>query len=274
MPNVNELKEKLVQSGQFELSEIEDKKKKELEELIQTLRSAEEIFSSSTPKVETTPEITSKPEQEVHTFNGKDVKPSDKEWTDYILSLLDDKKEMENGNPRTDGLRRVTYLIFGDFNNITTVVASPCLENNYRASVVSSISFHKSGKNVDGCADVYSGNTDVKFAKHALATAETRAEGRAFRKALFLTKVLSAEEANDAGQDEPTGQDGRINKSMLSGLYMMCNRVGIDFDKLLIQKDIKVNDHAELTDKQGKELASIISRAQREGFDQSLKKNA
>ncbi len=189
------------------------------------------------------------------------VKPeiTDPKWTDYVLSLVADN-EKENGSPRTDALRRVAVHLLGHFNSETLVVQSPGLDG--RATVVVKLSFQNPSKTVDGAADVCTANTNRDFAVHAVATAETRAEGRALRKALLLTRVLAAEELQGPTVDEPRGTDIRIQTGMVTGLIMMCRAVGVDLNRIVAHK-FKLDSPEDMTQKQGLELSSTIDKYKR-----------
>lgn len=224
--------------------------KKELENLLEqvtALQSANSDESEVTNIVNETPFVPPTPDS--------------LEWTDYVLGLLSPDKEMDKGNPKTDGLRRIATKIFGDFSITTNVVEPPNINNSYRASVVVSLEL-KNGLRYDGAADVYSGNTDKKFAVHALATAETRAEGRALRKALRLTKVLAAEELLNADVDEPTGLESNsaMPTGMLSSLEVVANKHSIDLLRTAQFHKMNVNSTLELTQEQGKELMLILGK--------------
>lgn len=190
--------------------------------------------------------------------------PSDPEWTDYVLSLLIQDKEVDNGNPRTDGLRRIAVKLLGDFSIITKVVDAPNINNSYRASVIVSLIF-RNNMQYDGAADVFGGNTDRKFAVHALATAETRAEGRALRKALKLTKVLAAEEMQGADIDESAGLEATsaMPSTMLASLEVVANKIGVDLLRTAQCNDIQVISTKELTQDHGKKLMTILGQYNR-----------
>ena len=74
--------------------------------------------------------------------NRKFVSPNDLEWTDHVLSLLNEDEKISD-NPTTDGLRRIfeTVLNCTVINASPTVVQSPDLANERRATVVYSISY-------------------------------------------------------------------------------------------------------------------------------------
>lgn len=118
-------------------------------------------------------------------------------WTDYVMSQFD-KSELIDGNPICAGLRRVTELVLGDIIESGPVQVFPADDSNGpgRATVVFQVvirCFDDVMRSYSEVADVWHGNTDDLFCAHPVATASTRAEGRALRKALKL-RVLAAEE--------------------------------------------------------------------------------
>jgi hypothetical protein len=120
-------------------------------------------------------------------------KTTDPEWNDYVLSLFEDN-EMYDGRPLCHGLRRVAELLFGDIIcSRPTKVFPPQDDNGIgRATVIWEIVF-ENGQSFSDVADCWEGNTDDTFCVFNTATAATRAEGRALRKALRL-RVVAAEE--------------------------------------------------------------------------------
>lgn len=172
---------------------------------------------------------------------------SDIEWTDYVLSLLSDDEKIK-GNPTTDGLRRIfeTALNCRVLSSNTKVVQSPDLNNEKRATVVHSITYHlnlgssdKIGLNtisVDGAADVYWGNCDKIYRNHPVAVAETRAEGRALRRALRLRKVLAAEEVTENVEDHPDADTvSKISNNQINFIDVIAKRLNINVSSLLEQ---------------------------------------
>ena len=120
------------------------------------------------------------------------------EWNDFVMSKFH-KSELFDGNPVCAGLRRVAEELLG-----TIVVSRPSQvwpatdsDGPGRATVVFEvvIDWMDSGqlRTYSDVADVWHGNTDDLFCAHPVATASTRAEGRALRKALKV-KCLAAEE--------------------------------------------------------------------------------
>ena len=120
------------------------------------------------------------------------------EWNDYVMSQFH-SGELFDGNPTCAGLRRVSEELLGTIISSRPAQVWPATDSDGpgRATVVFEIviDWMDSGqlKTFADVADVWHGNTDDLFCAHPVATASTRAEGRALRKALKL-RVLAAEE--------------------------------------------------------------------------------
>lgn len=166
------------------------------------------------------------------------------DWTDYVLSQLSDDEKI-NGNPTTDGLRRIFEIILDcTIVNINTdVVQAPSPENEKRATVVyrmdyvlndESISKEIKSRSVTGAADVYWGNCDKIYRNHPVAVAETRAEGRALRKALRLRKVVAAEEIAKDIEDHPDHDTiTKITNNQINFIDVLSKRLDVNVPKLL-----------------------------------------
>lgn len=121
-----------------------------------------------------------------------------KEWNDYIMGKFEDR-ELIDSNPTCAGLRRVAEDVLGSIVSSRPSQVWPSTDPNGpgRATVVFEIviNWMDSGelRTFAEVSDVWHGNTDDLFCAHPAATASTRAEGRALRKALKL-RCLAAEE--------------------------------------------------------------------------------
>lgn len=172
---------------------------------------------------------------------SKIVSPNDLEWTDHVLSLLSEDEKIA-GNPTTDGLRRIfeTVLNCTVIGADSSVAQSPSVDNERRATVVHTLTYilnddNKTTKSVSGAADVYWGNCDKIYRNHPVAVAETRAEGRALRRALKLRKVVAAEElAKDIDTSHLEENNiGKINTTQINFLDVFGKRLNINIHKLL-----------------------------------------
>jgi hypothetical protein len=173
------------------------------------------------------------------------------EWTDYVLGLLSEDEKIK-GNPTTDGLRRIFEIALNcvviDANS--TVVQSPEPSNEKRATVVHTISYVLKDlqpedsdikyRSVSGAADVYWGNCDKVFRNHPVAVAETRAEGRALRRALKLRKVVAAEELAENIEDNVDGLSvSKISTNQINFIDVLSKRLDINTKELFDKLDIK-----------------------------------
>lgn len=203
----------------------------------------------------------------------KNVTPNDVEWTDYVLSLLsEDEKIM--GNPTTDGLRRIFEIALNCdiIESSTNVVQSPSPDNEKRATVVHTISyFLKDGsvpveskqRSVSGAADVYWGNCDKIFRNHAVAVADTRAEGRALRRALKLRKVVAAEELAKDIEDHPDHNTvSKISPNQINFIDVLGKRLDINVVKLCDSLDISESNIYDLSHENGVKLIRELSSFQ------------
>lgn len=202
----------------------------------------------------------------------KNVSPNDIEWTDYVLSLLSDDEKIA-GNPTTDGLRRVfeTALNCDIVESSSNVVQSPSPDNEKRATVVHTISyFLKDGsvpveskcRSVSGAADVYWGNCDKVFRNHAVAVADTRAEGRALRRALKLRKVVAAEELAKDIEDHPDANTvSKISNNQINFIDVLAKRLNVNVVNLLDSLSISTTSIYDMSHDDGvktiKELSTL-----------------
>ncbi len=171
---------------------------------------------------------------------------SDPSWSDYVLNQLTEE-EKYNGNPTTDGLRRIVVKLLGPIVRSMPIIAQcPNRDNGNHATIGWEIAIKYQDNPMDirtfgDVADVYSENTDALFAKHPSATASTKAEGRALRKALQLRHTLAAEEISNISVSESTN----ITTSQISWINLTCDKNNIDVNKLLQQSKTKKYERLE-----------------------------
>lgn len=171
-------------------------------------------------------------------------RPHDLSWTDYVLGLLSDDEKIQ-GNPTTDGLRRIfeEALNCTVIGSTTTITQSPEPSNEKRATVVHSITYvhHDQHITIDGAADVYWGNCDKVYRNHPVAVAETRAEGRALRRALKLRKVVAAEELAKEIEDNPDENSvSRISVNQINFIDVIAQRLDVNVNSLI--KSLAIDD--------------------------------
>ena len=122
--------------------------------------------------------------------------PTSPEWNDYVMELFE-KDELIDGRPMAAGLRRVAELVMGPIveSGPTQVFPPQNDRDPGRATVIWRIRF-QNGNIYSDVADCWEGNTDDKYVAFSVATAATRSEARALRKALKI-KSVSAEELTE-----------------------------------------------------------------------------
>ena len=115
------------------------------------------------------------------------------EWNDYVLGLFADN-ELFDGRPTCAGLRRVSELVLGQIvSSRPTQVFPPSDGNGVGSSTVIWEVVFGEGCVFSDVAASWEGNTADMFCVFNTATAATRAEGRALRKALRLRTVAAEE---------------------------------------------------------------------------------
>ena len=204
------------------------------------------------------------------------VSPNDLGWTDYVLSLLsDDEKIM--GNPTTDGLRRIfeTALNCRIISSTSNVAQTPDPSNEKRATVIHTISYYLNDPSVtttelntvtiDGAADVYWGNCDKIYRNHPVAVAETRAEGRALRRALKLRKVVAAEEIAKDIEDHPDENSvSKITNNQINFIDVMSKRLNINVSKLLESNSLDNKNIYALSHENAVTIIRLLSKYQQD----------
>ena len=162
-----------------------------------------------------------------------------REWPDYVMGLFE-PDELMDGYPTTVGLRRVAELVLGPISKSGPTQVFPVDGNGPgRATVVYEVVF--SGflnsiqvRSYSEVADVWLGNTDAMYAGYAVATAATRAEGRALRKALKLRKCAAEElTKQDVAAAVAGGSADAITPDQISFIDTKCKKLNVNVFALI-----------------------------------------
>ena len=196
------------------------------------------------------------------------------EWHPFVMALLDDT-ELHEGYPKVDGLRRVGELLLGDIIDSKPIEVFPVNGNSLgRATVSYSITFRwwdTSERTYADVADVFNdgqhGNINDDFIVYALATAATRAEGRALRKALKL-KICTAEEISDkakvVNRTLTSGfVDDSITDNQIKFMNTRCRKLDVDVMKLVNSNGERYEKIERLTKKQASTFIEMLNSANR-----------
>ena len=200
------------------------------------------------------------------------------EWNEYVKSLFDET-EMIDGNPLVAGLRRVSEIVLGpiEFSGPTQVFPAQRDDHHGRATVVFTIRF-ASGMSYSEVADCWEGNTDDMFCAYAVATASTRAEGRALRKALKI-KGVAAEEitrkntaeivrsasnaASNASSDGDYNEEGRMSEAQYNFIDVKCRQLNVSGEDLFKQI-FSVDNNRKVSKKSASDIIDKLNEYQRD----------
>ena len=266
-------------------------KKKDLVELVEAIMSKDEDFvTMQTPSVSIFDEVFEEEDQQEIAVvkEGSDEEGSDEEerpsifsdeWNEYVMAHFK-SNELIDGNPICAGLRRVSELLLGDIIESGPEQVFPATDNNGpgRATVVFKVVFNwmngDSIRTFKEVADVWHGNTDDLFCAHPVATASTRAEGRALRKALKL-RCLAAEElakkdivdiVQQAVKQAPTSgeyeSDKRISSQQIQFIDNRCNQLDIDVAKFINIGENTYGSINDITKDSAKKMIKVLNTYQ------------
>lgn len=170
------------------------------------------------------------------------------EWDSYVMGQFKED-ELIDGAPLCHGLRRVARNLLGQivYSGPTSVNPATDVNGPGRATVVYQVTFlwaDGTTRVFADVADVWHGNTDDMFCVFPSATASTRAEARALRKALAIKKVSAEEltrkdartsigpvkmETPTTGESKPTDT---ITENQENCIDKMCSKLNVNIGKL------------------------------------------
>lgn len=179
------------------------------------------------------------------------------EYQDWVMGLFEDS-ELREGRPLVHGLRRVAQLVLGPLvaSRPTQIFPPTSGEELGRSTVVWEVVF-EDGKLFSDVADCWEGNTDDAFVVFNTATAATRAESRALRKALGL-KTAAAEEMT--------------SKNTASVARSISAKNNVDTEGEFDGGDRMTDPQANFIDSKAKQLDVNVELFFKEVFDLSVKR--
>ena len=190
---------------------------------------------------------------------------ADPEWSEYFLVNLHDT-ELRDGNPTVDGLRRVTEKIYGEILESRSDILELPSAGGRRCTIKHTVKIRKYETDtiitVDGCVDVRYDKVPFPFNDHLVATADTRAEGKALRRALKL-RVVTAEEMNNAAEDDVMASEEDITDQQILAINQMCKRINMNLVSFVKEICAGVDSIKSVSNLQGRMLLSSLSEYQR-----------
>jgi hypothetical protein len=188
----------------------------------------------------------------------------DPEWSEHVLDQMHDS-ELREGNPTVDGLRRVTEKVYGEIVSSQSDIINHD-PNRGSCTIKHTLQIHKYSTNsvitVDGCVDVKYNNIPHPFNQHLVATADTRAEGKALRRALKL-RVVTAEEMQNTSEDDVLAAQENITDQQILAINQMCKRLDINLVEAVKGSAPSAESIRCVSNLQGRNLLGSLSEYQR-----------
>ena len=207
----------------------------------------------------------------VEKTENKIPSPTDPNWVDYVLDQLADH-ELSQGNPTTDGLRRVAEKVFGEIIESDTEILESPKGTSGRATAKHTLVIAKYSGNtirVSACVDVLGDKLPYPFNQHLVSTVCTRAEGKALRRALKI-RVQTAEELSNS-EEEITDISQDINDQQIAAIKTLAKRMDVDIEKFVKSSCKKAKSIKQVTNIQGRMMINSLSSYQREGTPEEYK---
>jgi len=229
----------------------------------ETLEHGEELFTFEENK-----------QTEVKIVENNNPTYDDPKWQDYVMSNFERAELIDGKYPSVNGLRRVVELLLGEIVNAGPIEIKTTMDSDSPGKAVVTYEIQIAWKlncvfesvNFDGypiktfraVGSSWHGNTDDMYAVFPEAIAETRAEGRALRRALRLGVVCAdeltkkntaeivrqkVEKSTDGNWDESES----IKDNQISSIKILCDRLNIDLVKFINSGSKQYKDITEVS---------------------------
>lgn len=208
---------------------------------------------------------------EVKTERDPDApKITDPGWSDYVMGLFVEG-ELKDGKPRVHGLRRVSHLLFGEVDDMTSeIVDTPSEFNGRRYVARCGLTIPSVGR----FEDVGDCSLDDKkaFSQYPAALALTRAEARVFRKMLKLN-VCAAEEittetgeivVEDKAEWNPDEESEYATQQQANYITNQCKKLKIDQTKFVKKYGGPGSEDGKLTSAKAAEMIAELNSYMKE----------
>jgi hypothetical protein len=200
----------------------------------------------------------------------------DPEWEDYILKQFM-PEELDRGLPKANGLRRLVRKNIGPIiSGKVHVCQVPTIDNEHRSTVEYELQILNIYNLQDGespyvvtyseAADAYLANVKgQEFARFPVAMASTRAQTRALRFALNLSKV-SSEECTDMPL-EASGFSKKITINQIESIDVKCQQLDIDVLKFIAMGKKKYKKMEDVSHEDAVSMFKLINLYQQQKKD-------
>lgn len=218
-------------------------------------------------------------EEEIEPVNGVSIPEYGSEgWEEYVMSQFTEKElyidEKQNRYPKLNGMRRVSLFTLGK-----PIKSGP-------VSVVSNLSdasyciyelVFENGQTFGAAGDGFPNNISGSYSIYPTPIAESRAEARAYRKALLLSTVSAEEIKGNENAFNTVLQtvkeydsEGDISPQQISIIETKCKKMRIDKTKFLESENVSP-DFKGAKKSDGTKLSKKISEFQQTKIPEELK---
>jgi hypothetical protein len=206
-----------------------------------------------------------------------EVRPSfgSDKWNDYVMSQFT-TDEIEGGNPKCVGLRRIVQELLGPIISVTLPRNTPPEKSNQgTATVVVGMTIRVTKDEshpayneeiyVEDIADCSVLNTPEPYNQHQSATAQTKAEARILRKVLELVRVIAAEESGrkDIDIDEAWNPSEPITDEQINVIDMLGGRANVDIMSYINAGSASYRKIEEVSRQKAKKMIDHLNRVVR-----------
>lgn len=202
------------------------------------------------------------------------------EWQDYIMAQFRED-ELVDGCPKCNGMRRIAQLVLGDIISSKPVQIFVVGHEPRTVTVAYEIVFdwklntvvdYGNIMNMSSDTRVFGGLADCTeektvYGRHPAATAESKAEARALRKALALNVVTAEEKLTGADEEMPRAKDSaQITKALAGVLKAKMSALKLDADTTLKEFTQSVGTDCRSVDtmsmEEGRKLLAFLNKIQ------------
>jgi hypothetical protein len=193
---------------------------------------------------------------------------ADEDWDEYVFGHFSEN-EIFNNNPTVHGLRRIVEKLIGEIVEMRThIIHAPTMNDRSASATVDIVIMDKNtAKCFSGAADATDYNLVAPYNKYLTAMAETRAEGRALRKALRI-KAIAAEELEEVPPQQMTQtQDNDkefITQNQINFMNLMCQRLNINIVQFIKSRYSECSNIRQLLHTQSLETQKVLSEYQQD----------
>ena len=207
---------------------------------------------------------------------------SDPDWHDYLMDQFVKGELIDNKYPNVNALRRLVELMLGPIVFSGPIETKTTMDpNSVGKAVVTyelTIECETGPKTFRSVASSHVGNTDDIFAVFPESIAETRAEGRALRRALRLgvvcadelTKKDTSEFVKNNNQAATTGEwdeNDMITDQQINSINILCKRLSINLNNFINSGSKTYKDIQEVSRKTAASMIKRLNQYQSSGDD-------